>query len=101
MLRDLRSRADHLRQVLMTAQGKRDQRPNLVEVNGVAECEWAVYERQVMHDAVNLLRAGSQLPPVPLADIERVEMLAVGHSDYTAKFAFYCAELVEARDDRA
>lgn len=93
MRHDLRRRSDYLRQVLMTAQGERGQRPDLVEGEFGPECEWAVYERHVMHDAVNRLRAGQSLPPLPLADVERVEQLAAGHCDYTAKFAFYCAEL--------
>lgn len=95
MQSDIRRRTAYLREVLIAAQAERGQRPNLVDTPSGPECEWAVYERSMMHDAVNKLRAGQSLPPLPLADIERVEQLAVGHSDYTAKFAFYCAELVE------
>jgi len=32
-------------------------------------------------------------PPVTIEDIKRVEGWAAGHSDYTFKFALYCAEL--------
>lgn len=92
---DVRRRSAYLREVLVAAQAERDQRPDLVDGVYGPECEWAVYERQVMHEAVNKLRAGFSLPPVPLTAVERVEQLAVGHSDYTAKFSFYCAELAE------
>lgn len=33
-------------------------------------------------------------PPLTSAQIERVEQWACGHSDYSSKFALYCAELV-------
>lgn len=33
------------------------------------------------------------MPPVGVAEIERVERGTVGHSDYSLKFALYCAEL--------
>ncbi|MEV3999068.1 hypothetical protein AB0K62_25895 [Streptomyces halstedii] len=43
---------------------------------------------------MNEIRAEYGLPPIPLEVVTRVEGLAVGHSDYSWKFAFYCAELV-------
>ena len=51
---------------------------------GKPEPEWIVREREFMHQQVN---------------IERVESMACGHSDYTRKFAIYCAELVLLVDD--
>ncbi|MFD8609751.1 hypothetical protein [Streptomyces sp. NPDC059631] len=44
---------------------------------------------------VNEIRAEHGLPPVPLEEILRVEQQAGGHSDYSLKFAFYCAELAQ------
>lgn len=58
--------------------------------------QWITDERQAMCDAVNSLRILRGKPLVTLADVERVERQAVGHSDYGHKFALYCAELVEA-----
>jgi hypothetical protein len=58
--------------------------------------QWILDERQAMCDAVNRLRSLHGKPVVTLAEIERVERSAVGHSDYAHKFALYCAELVEA-----
>lgn len=54
---------------------------------------WMVYERQVMLACVNAERKKAELPLVTLEDVERVEGGAAGHSDYSSKFALYCAEL--------
>lgn len=58
-----------------------------------AEPGWVLFERQVMVDAVNRVRRNAGLPESSRADVERAERQAVGHSDYTAKFALYCTEL--------
>lgn len=80
--------------VLAEAQKERPQRDSLVErADGYPELEWAAYERGVMHEEVNRVRAESGHEPVPLTLVERVEGQAAGHSDYSSKFALYCAEL--------
>jgi hypothetical protein len=89
----LRAATDVLRATLAVAQEQRDQRPDLVDGPDGPECEWAAYERARMHETVNEIRAERNLPPVPVEDIVRVERMAVGHSDYSSKFALYCAEL--------
>lgn len=89
-----------LRLTLVKAQEQRGMRPGLVTVDGLPECEWAVFERSAMHAEVNRLRALEDLPPLPLEAVSRVELLAVGHSDYTAKYAFGCAELILQGDPR-
>jgi len=71
-----------LARALARAQEHRDERQPL---------GWVAYERAVMLRLVNEER-GMQMP-VTLADIERVEGWALGHSDYSSKFALYCAEL--------
>lgn len=91
----LKAATDCLRATLAAAQGERDQRPDLVNGPDGPECEWASYERTRMHETVNAIRAERGLPAVPVEDILRVERQAVGHSDYSLKFAFYCAELAE------
>lgn len=92
----LRALSDSLREVLAAAQEQRGQRPGLVDTPRGPECAWAVYEREVMLDAVNRLRAGldPELPPVTMAEVERVDRRAAGHVDYSRKFAWGCAELV-------
>lgn len=54
---------------------------------------WIAAERTVMLDEVNEWRALLGKPAVDVAAIERVERMATGHSDYSSKFALYCAEL--------
>lgn len=92
----LKAATDCLRAVLSAAQEQREQRPDLVDGPDGPECEWAAFERGRMHEAVNVIRAERALPAVPVEDVARVERLAVGHSDYSLKFAFYCAELASA-----
>ncbi|KXO92955.1 Uncharacterised protein (plasmid) [Tsukamurella tyrosinosolvens] len=58
------------------------------------ELAWAAHERDFMRDLVNAARADRGAGPVDVARIEAVEQLAAGHSNYTSKFAMYCAELV-------
>lgn len=91
----LKAATDCLRATLAAAQAERDERPDLVDGPDGPECEWAAYERARMHETVNAIRAERGLLPVPVEDVVRVERLAVGHSDYSLKFAFYCAELAE------
>jgi hypothetical protein len=91
----LKAATDCLRAALAAAQAEREKRSNLVDGPDGPECEWAAYERARMHETVNALRSERGLPAVPVEDIVRVERLAVGHSDYSLKFAFYCAELAE------
>jgi hypothetical protein len=89
-------------EVLSNAQGQRDQRQELVTCvawwnpskpeNIPAWCE---YEREVMLGAINKLRDKKGLPLIGLLDVSRVESMAMGHSDYSSKFALYCAELVD------
>lgn len=95
MAASLKAATDCLRATLAAAQTERDQRPDLVDGPDGPECQWAAYERTRMHETVNAIRAERGLPAVPVEDIIRVERQAVGHSDYSLKFAFYCAELAE------
>jgi len=92
----LRALSDSLRQVLAGAQEQRAQRPDLVDGPYGQECAWAVYEREVMLDAVNRLRVGIDpgLPLVAMAEVERADQSAAGHVDYSRKFAWGCAKLV-------
>lgn len=58
------------------------------------ELEWVMFERQTMFDAVNNGRGILGMSPVSMAQVCKAESNACGHSDYTHKFALYCAEVV-------
>lgn len=59
--------------------------------------DWQREEREAMLEAVNGYRSRFGKSPVVMADVQRVEQMAVGHIDYGTKFALYCAELVQDR----
>lgn len=92
--RDRMAVRDRLLDELADAASRRDRSPGTVETPLGPEPEWAVYERGRMLSVVNTERAVRGKLPLGLADVERVERLCVGHSDYAAKFALYCSELV-------
>ena len=100
-MNDTRTRL-HLRDqfcdILAAAMKERSQRDQLVDTPNGPEWAWVLFERQTMLAAVNDHRVAAGLPPVDVAAVERVEGQAVGHVDYHAKFALYCAEL--ALDER-
>lgn len=84
---------DTMRQTLSDAMEHRTQRRDLVPDGPFTVPAWVHYEREQMTIAVNAARTNRGLEPVTLADVARVEQQAVGHVDYFAKFALYCAEL--------
>jgi hypothetical protein len=81
---------DSLLHVLAEQQQYRPIRTGLID----GELSWIVAERLVMFATVNRLRSNYGLPPIQLSSVQRAERQAVGHSDYSKKFALYCAELV-------
>lgn len=87
---DMRTVESHLYKLLVAEQEKRKDRSGKIE--GVLE--WIVLERQLMIDTVQQMRKEEHLEPAPVEDILRAEREACGHSDYTKKFARYCAEIV-------
>jgi len=58
------------------------------------ELGWIIAERLAMFAEVNRLLSTRGLPTIQLSELCRAELRAVGHSDYSEKFALYCAELV-------
>jgi hypothetical protein len=64
-----------------------------------ADASWIERVQRAMLAAVNGVRAGRGVDLVALADIARVERSAIGHSDYSHKFALHCAELAWRSDD--
>lgn len=91
--RDLLSARDLLRAVLDRATRGRHLRPGVARGRHELEPEWAAYERQVMHDEVNRIRAGQEWAPVPLEAVEAADRSAAGHVDWADKLALRCAEL--------
>lgn len=57
--------------------------------------EWVSPERMAVAVAANeWATANAPAATVTVDDVERVEQMAVGHSDYATKLALYVAELV-------
>ncbi len=81
--RDVLLTRDALLQQLGVAQRQRGKR-----------LDWIEHERLSMLEAVNKDRLALGKMSVSVVEIERVERMALGHSDYSLKFALYCAELV-------
>lgn len=82
--RDLLRIRDAILNALTVQQAKR----NRCDLGG-----WIAAERALMLRETNECRAGLGKPPIGIERIMRVERMAVGHSDYSSKFALYCAEL--------
>lgn len=93
-LRQRLALVDRFKRVLALAMDQRDARPGAS--NGV-EYDWVLFERGVMVDEVNAVRAELGKEPIPRGLVAQAEQQAVGHVDYHAKFALYCAEI--AMDD--
>lgn len=88
-----------LRETLVAAQAVRSERPGLATLaDGSSELEWVLYERTQMLAAVNALREHAGKRPISVAAVVAAETRAMGHVDYTTKFAIGCAELVAADD---
>jgi hypothetical protein len=83
---------------LADAQKKRAERrqwvPSTEFPDGRDEPGWVQFERHLMFGLVNRERSARRLPPMDIgAFIAKAEDPAVGHSDYTHKFALYSTEL--------
>lgn len=86
---------DDLRGRLLVASTMRDQRQDVSD----GEPGWVRFERDVMVERVNVLRAERGAGPVAEAAIRWQEDGACGHVDYVAKYAMGCADLVVGRAD--
>lgn len=93
---------DHLLRVLSKAQKERKKRQDMVQDTDSPYSKenpgWVLFERRTMLDEVNRLRAEKGQTPVTPRDIIKVENQALGHSDYSSKFALYCAEISLGKD---
>jgi hypothetical protein len=83
---------DRLVAVLVEAGKKRSLRQNIVNTPHGPELGWAQYEREVMFEETNRLRAEQGHVLGDFARIERFDRLAAGHVDWAEKFSLYCAE---------
>jgi hypothetical protein len=75
-------------QILAGLSAKQKERRKAVDI------EWVENERNFMFEQVNHYRQLAGKPPLTMDKIVRVETMAMGHCDYSSKFALYCAELV-------
>jgi len=55
-----------------------------------------VFERETMLNLINSERKSIGKNPIDMNKVIKVENQAVGHFDYSRKFALYCSELVES-----
>lgn len=55
---------------------------------------WIIAERHCVLSEINHQRALRSYNPIGIADVERAERMAVGHSDYISKYAHVAADLV-------
>ena len=76
-------------------QKDRKTRPEIKEFNGEPLPEWAIYEIESMFDRVNQIRRDLGLDTCPIKDVLTADHMAAGHSDYSHKFALYCAEIAQ------
>lgn len=63
-----------------------------------AVAAWILAERACVLREVNHQRELLAYDPVGIADVERAERLAVGHSDYISKYAHAAADLVLCKE---
>lgn len=78
--------------VFETIRAKLDAKTLLREKREAAT--WILEERDCVWREVNRQRALLGRPPIAVADVERAERLALGHSDYICKYAHAAADLV-------
>lgn len=91
----------HMEIVLADAQKQRDKRKSFIEIPSVYGCgsdripEWNWYEMEQMLMEVNRIRTNAIKQPLSMAEVRFAEHRALGHSDYSHKFALNCAELIQ------
>jgi len=90
-VRDLQER---FAEALAKEQSLRPTREHCID----GEVAWVRAERELMLSLVNAERAKLGYTPVDMADIHEAELGAAGHTDYSTKFALYCASLVFKED---
>lgn len=66
----------------------------------VSDDSWIEHEFSTMLNAVNTERARRRLSPTTRTELKLREQNAIGHVDYSSKFALYCAELALGLPDR-
>ena len=86
---DYKSVYETIRAALNAETARREKRP--VEA-------WILAERECVLREVNRQRALRAYDPVSLADVERAERMAVGHSDYISKYAHAAPDLVLCKE---
>lgn len=86
---DRPSHAQRLRAALEAAQEQRPARNTVVD--GVVG--FVAYERAIMFELVNKIRAEGGRGPMPMSEIRKAEDAAVGHIDFSVKWVRYLVPL--------
>lgn len=86
---------DHFLKILSNAQSQRTKKSDIVydHILDYGVPEWQIFERQIMLTEINRWRIARELDPICEQKLYQVEQFAVGHIDYSSKFALYCAKL--------
>lgn len=87
-----------LDQTLNRAVSQRSKRNEIVRIGQFPHMAWELYERDVMLNAVNNIRAKHHLPLVTSEDIALLDDTASGHVDWQDKFTAACASLAVGQD---
>ncbi len=90
MTNRIRALRDRFAEALAKEQTLRPLRQYFID----GELAWIVEERRLMLDLVNAVRMERGAEPVEIAAILMAELGAWGHTDYSGKFALFCASIV-------
>jgi hypothetical protein len=89
-----RQLCDRMLTTFRAAAQQRGDRADLVDTPTGPELGWVLHERAEMLAVVNQARADRGQPPADPAAVLQAEQNAAGHSDYAAKYALYCVEII-------
>lgn len=93
MDRDVHRVEQNLIGLLRRESARRDTRPGFRTQGQETAPAWVFAERALLLEAINVERARRALPAVTFEDVRDIEMTALGHSDYSQKLSWRCAEL--------
>lgn len=86
---------NHFLKILSDAQTKRSHLREMQydPIEGHEIPKWIIFERLTMLKEINRWRSIRRYDPITERKLFTAEQHAVGHIDYSSKFALYCAEL--------
>jgi hypothetical protein len=74
---------------------ERRDRAGLTQLGEETYPEWAAFEIESLFSRINEERKNLGLDPCALQEVQLADSQASGHSDYSHKFALYCAEIAQ------